>query len=97
MHWRKFEKKDIISFENVISVKYGINIDNSIDITNSIIKYYNNTEFIIEKNIDLNTLQGDPYPNIYKSMYIKYEDEDELKIEKLEEKRSIDIKLSIKF
>jgi len=93
MYWRIFEKKDIISFENVLSVKYGIDICDSIDITKSITKYYNNNiEFVIEKNIDLNILQGDPYPNIYKYLYIVYTG-DELKIEKFKEKRSIDIKL----
>jgi len=92
IHWRIFEKKDLISFKNIISIKYGIDIDKTIDITKSITKYYNNTEFIIQKNISLNDLQGDPYPDIYKYLYIIYTD-NELKIEKFEEKRNIDIKL----
>lgn len=96
IHWRIFKKKDLISFENVLSIKYGIEINNSIDITKCIINYYNNIEFVLQKNIDLNILQGDPYPNIYKYLYIIYTS-DELKIEKFEEKRNIDIKLSIKF
>jgi len=92
MHWRIFEKKDLISFKNIISIKYGIDIDKTLDITKSITTYYNNSEFIIQKNISLNDLQGDPYPNIHKYLYILYID-NELKIEKFEEKRNIDIRL----
>ena len=91
IHLRIFEKKDLISFKNIISIKYGIDIDKSIDLKESIIRYFNtNKTIILNKNINLNDLNYDPYPNMYKYLYIIYTD-NELKIEKFEEKRNIDI------
>jgi hypothetical protein len=97
IHWRIFEKKDLISFENIISIKYGIDIHKSIELKESIIKYFNtNKTAILNKNINLNDLNYDPYPNMYKYLYIIYDKNNEIKTIKYDEIRNIDIYINFK-
>ena len=97
INWRIFEKKDLISFENIISIKYGIDIHKSIELKKSIIKYFNkNKTAILNKNINLNDLNYDPYPNMYKYLYIIYDKNNEIKTIKYDEIRNIDIYINFK-
>lgn len=64
----------IIDFnENKFNFKYGLNINDSIDITTEILdKYLCQNIIHIPKDTEFNSIKGDPYPNIVKTLFIKY-------------------------
>jgi hypothetical protein len=53
-------------------IKYGSREIN-IDITEELIqKYFNNDSFIIDKNINFNSIKGDPLPGVKKELFLNY-------------------------
>lgn len=64
--------KNNIQFE-LISVKYGTNETNYIDLTSFIKQHYlHNNQLFIDKNCSFNGIYGDPCPGIVKKIIINY-------------------------
>jgi len=58
------------SINNIKKITYGKSIDQSIDVTQKISEFLNDTAFIDFSTANINTLLGDPYYNIRKHLYI---------------------------
>jgi hypothetical protein len=70
--------KNDIRFE-IISVKYGIDTYNNIDLTEDFIKrFYKNNILYINKNYSFNDMKGDPYYGKEKKVFLKYKINDNL-------------------
>jgi hypothetical protein len=66
------------NIKKIISIKYGIDINKYIDITDEILKqYYYDNKLIIKSDLYLNSIKGDPYPYILKKLYIEYYNKDD--------------------
>jgi len=64
--------KNNIQFE-IITVKYGTNESNCIDLTDFIKEqYFKNNKLCINKNCSFNNIKGDPSPGIVKKIILKY-------------------------
>ena len=57
---------------DIITVKYGTNETNYIDITEYIKTNYFNNKLCIDKNCRFNDIKGDPCPGLVKNIIIKY-------------------------
>jgi len=85
-----FDKDDVQLKIN--SVKYGFDSDNVIDITKEVIHhFYKDNTFFISKDLDFNSIVGDPYPHISKKLYINYSLNEYIFDEFFEEDRKKDI------
>ena len=49
-----------------VSVRYGLDLLNSIDVSHKLLENLTENSFILGKDMDLNKLFGDPYPNVLK-------------------------------
>jgi len=56
------------------SIKYGISFEKSFDITDKILDRisYSSSHMIIPTYLNLNGIQGDPFPMVHKNLYIEY-------------------------
>ena len=65
---------DFNDIYNSFNINYGLNLDNSIDITNEVLNknVFDDNVLHILKNTDLNNFNKDPYPYANKKIFINY-------------------------
>ena len=69
---------DIINTIKIKRIKYGLDMEKSIDLTNEIIEKYLSNKILYITDTNFHLIKGDPYPYIHKKLFIEYEYEHKL-------------------